>query len=131
MFLDSDFYYIFGPALLVAIILAMGFRFWEGRKESELEKAISELKINIVLIGFLSIVLWFMLPSTPSLHTFGFPETIHEIQSNEQLLDYPQGQSSAIIRTTQVVQWFIFLFVWGLLTTLYSVMKALGNRREA
>jgi hypothetical protein len=71
-----------------------------------------------------------MLPSMPSLSTFGFPETINEIQSNDLLIDYLQGQNIAIVRTVQVVQCFIFLFVWGLLSTLYGVIKAFGRKKE-
>lgn len=129
MFLETGFYSIFGPALLVVIIFATGFRFWEGKKESELEKAISDFKINIFSIGFLLIVLWFMLPPTATLSTFGFLETGSGIQSNEQLLEYIQGHNDAIVRTAQVVHWFIFLFVWGLLTALYSVTKAFSSKR--
>ncbi|HET8865983.1 MAG TPA: hypothetical protein VFM80_09835 [Gracilimonas sp.] len=131
MFLDSDFYSIFGSAIILVLIFIIGFKFWEGKKQDELGKAISLLKINIFSIGFLSIVLWFMLPLTPSLRTFGFPETINEIQSNEQLLDYLQEYNKAIVRTTEVVHWFIFIFVWGFLTSLYSVIRTFESLREA
>lgn len=130
MFINSDFYSIFGPAIIVVIIFIIGFKFWEGKKQDELGKAISFLKLNIFATGFLSIVLWFMLPSTPSLSTFGFPETINEIQSNEQLLDYLQEYNKAIVRTTEVIHWFIFIFVWGFLTSLYSVIKTFKSLRE-
>jgi hypothetical protein len=58
MFLESEFYYVFGPALLVAVVLVIGFRFWEGKRENELEKAISDLKMDILSIGFLMLVLY-------------------------------------------------------------------------
>ena len=129
MFLETNFYTVFGAALLVVILFVIGYSLWEGAKESAFEKAISQLKVNIVSIGFLMLVLWFMLPATPSLSTFGFPETVSEMQSNEQLLEYLQGQNLAIVRTVQVVHWFIFLFVWGLLSALYSVTKAFSSKR--
>ena len=130
MFIESDFYSILGSAIIFVLLFTIGFKFWEGKKEDELEKAISLLKINIFLTGFLLVVLWFMLPSTPSLGTFGFPETVNEIQSNEQLLNYLQTYNEAIVRTTQVVRWFIFIFVWAFLTTLYSVIKTFQSLRE-
>ncbi|HBX65843.1 MAG: hypothetical protein CL670_10415 [Balneola sp.] len=130
MFIESDFYSILGSAIIFVLLFTIGFKFWEGKKEDELEKAISLLKINIFSTGFLLVVLWFMLPSTPSLGTFGFPETVNEIQSNEQLLNYLQTYNEAIVRTTQVVRWFIFIFVWAFLTTLYSVIKTFQSLRE-
>ena len=129
MFLETNFITIFGPALLVAILFIIGYSLWTGAKESAFEKALSQLKVNIVSIGFLMLILLFMLPSWPSLSTFGFPETVNEIQSNEQLLEYLQGQNLAIVRTVQVVHWFIFLFVWGLLSALYSVTKVFSSKR--
>jgi len=81
------------------------------------------LKINILAFGFLLVVLWLMLPITPSLSTFGFPDTVSDIDSNEQLLLYLQEYNQAVVRTTQVLYWFIFIFVWGLLATLYSFLK--------
>lgn len=130
MFIESDFYSIFGPAIIVVLIFIVGFKLWEGKKQDELEKAISLLKINIFATGFLLIVLWLLLPSTASLSSFGFPETIKEIQSNEQLLNYLQKYNEALVRTTRVVHWFIFIFIWGFLTSLYSVIKTFKSLRE-
>lgn len=130
MFIDSELYLILGLAIILVLIFTIGFKFWEGEKQDELDKAISLLKINIFGVGFLSIVLWFMLPITSTLSTFGFPETINEIQSNEQLLDYLQKYNKAIVRTTEIVYWFIFIFVWGFLTSLYSIIKTFKSLRE-
>jgi hypothetical protein len=123
MFIELDFHSIFGPAVVVALIFIIGFKFWEGDKKDELEKAFSLLKINILAFGFLLVVLWLMLPITPSLSTFGFPDTVSDIDSNEQLLLYLQEYNQAVVRTTQVLYWFIFIFVWGLQATLYSFLK--------
>lgn len=125
--LTDDFYSVFGPAIIIVLILIVAFKWWEGKKQDELGKAISLLKISIFTTGFLSVVLCFLLPSTATLGSFGFPETIEEIQSNEQLLSYLQEYNEAIVRTTKVIYWFIFIFVWGFLTSLYSVIKAFSN----
>ncbi|MDZ7806266.1 MAG: hypothetical protein U5K71_04030 [Gracilimonas sp.] len=123
MFLETNFYTIFGIALFVVFIFIIGFKFWEGKKETKLEKAISGLKINIFMVGFLSVVLWFLLPSTPSMQSFGYPKTVSDIQTSEQVLNYLQEYNQAIVRTTNVVYWFIFIFVWGFLSSLYTVIK--------
>ena len=127
MFLENDFYFYFGSALILVLIFIIGFKFWEGKLTNELDKAISNLRINIFMVGFLSIVLWFLLPSTPSLQSFGFPQTVSDVQTSEQVLNYLQEYNQAIVRTTDVVYWFIFIFVWGFLSSLYSVIKAFKN----
>jgi|AntRauTorckE6833_2_1112554.scaffolds.fasta_scaffold16966_1 hypothetical protein len=129
MLFESDFQSIFLPALIVVVIFIIGYSLWQRKRENELEKAISLLKVNTFAVGLLSILLWFLLPSTPTLSTFGFPETVQEIQSNEQLLNYLQEYNQAIVRTTRVVYWFIFIFVWWFLASVYSLIKALSNQQ--
>ncbi|MDZ7659483.1 hypothetical protein [Fodinibius sp.] len=129
MLFESDFQSIFLPALIVVVICIIGYSLWQRKQKNELEKAISLLKVNTIAVGLLSILLWFLLPSTPSLSTFGFPETVKEIQSNEQLLNYLQEYNQAIVRTTRVVYWFIFIFVWWFLASVYSFIKALSNQQ--
>jgi len=128
MLFESDFYGIFLPGLIAVAIIMIGYYFWQSKPKNELERAILLLKVNTIAVGLLSILLWFMLPSTPSLSTFGFPETVKEIQSNEQLLSYLQEYNQAIVRTTRVVHWFIFIFVWGFLAAVYSVIKVLSGK---
>lgn len=130
MIFESDFYGIFLPAIIVIAIIIIGFYFWQSKPNNQLEKAILLLKVNTITVGLLSILLWVMLPSTPSLSTFGFPETVNEIQSNEQLLSYLQEYNKAIVRTTRVVYWFIFIFVSGFLVAVYSVIKAFSNQQS-
>ena len=130
MLFESDFYGIFLPAIIAVAIIMIGFYFWQSKPNNELEKAILLLKVNTIAVGLLSILLWFLLPSTPSFGTFGLPETINEIQSNEKLLSYLQEYNEALVRTTEVVHWFMFIFIWGFLTSLYSVIKTFKSIRE-
>jgi hypothetical protein len=130
MLLEYNFYTLFGTALFVVLLFIIGFKFWEGKPKNELDKAISALKINIFMVGFLSIVLWFLLPSTSSLQSFGFPQTVSDVQTSEQILNYLQEYNEAIVRTTDVVHWFIFVFVWGFLSSKYSVIKAFKNLKS-
>jgi energy-coupling factor transporter transmembrane protein EcfT len=128
MLFESDFHSIFIPAMIAIVIFIVGYYFWQRKRKNELEKAISLFKVSTVAVGLLSILLWFMLPSTASLSSFGFPETVKEIQSNEQLLNYLQEYNQAIVRITRVVYWFIFIFVWWFLVSVYSVTKAVSNQ---
>jgi len=128
MFFESEFQSIFFPVLIVVVVFVVGYSLWQRKRKNDLEKAVSLLKVNTIAVGFLSILLWFLLPSTPSLSTFGFPETVKEIQSNEQLLNYLQEYNQAIVRTTQVVHWFLFIFVWWFLAAVYSVTKAVSKQ---
>ncbi len=111
------------------MIFIIGSYFWQRKQKNELEKVISLLKVSTIAVGLLSILLWFMLPSTSILSSFGFPETVKEIQSNEQLLNYLQEYNQAIVRTTRVAYWFMFIFVWWFLASVYAVAKAFNNQQ--
>ncbi|TYP95343.1 hypothetical protein LX73_0643 [Fodinibius salinus] len=129
MFFESDFHEIFIPAFFAVVLCMVGYYYWQGQRKNELEQAISLLKVNTFAVGLLAILLWFLLPSTPSLSSFGFPETVKEIESKEQLLNYLQEYNQAIVRITQVVYWFIFIIVWWFLAAVYSVTKVLNNQQ--
>src|SRR5438552_3612064 len=77
--------------------------------------------------GAFLVLLWFLLPATPVLSTFGFPKTVEDIHSAERLLDYLQRYNRALVRTTEVLHWFIFVFVWWFLAALYSLTKVFGG----
>jgi len=130
MLFEDDFYSILGPAIILVFIFIIGYMLLGGKKHDELEKIISSFKLIIFPTGFLMIVLLFLLPSTPVLSTSGFPNTINDVQSSEQLLEYLQEYNQALVQTTKVLHWFIFIFVWFFLASLYSFTKALSRLRK-
>lgn len=125
----TEYDWAFGLIIIAMVIFVFAFRFWQRNRENELEKALSFFRVNIIFVGILCILLWFMLPSATSLGTYGLPETVSEIESDEQLLHYLKKQNEAIARTIGVVGWFIFLFIWLFLVSLYTVVKALSDRQ--
>jgi hypothetical protein len=76
------------------------------------------------VFGLLLGLLWLSLPSTPSLRTFGYPIDVAAIKGEAKVLHLLQEYNKAIVRTTEVLQWFLFLFIWWFLVTLYGVAKA-------
>jgi len=125
MFQDTDLLNIFGPALIGASILLLLMSFLRNKKEaSELSKALDHLKITSIVFGALLVLLWLSLPSTPALKSFGYPQDITAIKNDSQLLNMLQEYNRAIVRTTEVLQWFLFLFIWWFLTALFGVLRA-------
>lgn len=81
--------------------------------------AFDKMKLSLVLFGIYSLVLWLCIPSTPALETFGYPETVNDIKSNEQILKLLQDYNKTIVRTTEVLKWFLFGFIWFFMTNFY------------
>jgi heme/copper-type cytochrome/quinol oxidase subunit 2 len=131
MFSNIDLLYIFGPALLIAIIFLVTIKNRSNKQNaSELSKAIDHFKITSIVFGALLVVLWLSLPSTPSLKSFGYPDDISAIKGDAKVLNLFQEYNKAIVRTTEVLQWFMFLFIWWFLTILFGVAKAYKNSEE-
>ncbi len=125
MFTNYDLINYFGPALLIASVVLLVIRILSNKKDTtELSKAINHFKATSILVGVLIIILYLSLPSTPSLKTFGYPEDISVINKDKDILRLLQEYNKSIVRTTEVLQWFLFLFVWWFLTTLFGVAKA-------
>ncbi len=76
------------------------------------------------------LLLWFALPSTPVLSTFGYPSNPEVVNQPRLLLPLLQNYNRAIVRTTDVVFWAIFILVWGVLLPIYYYAKILTAERH-
>ncbi|HMO33106.1 MAG TPA: hypothetical protein PKE63_01190 [Lacibacter sp.] len=125
MLQNTDLLIIFGPAILIASLLLLVAVSRTGKQGiSPLAKAVDHFFFSTLFFGVLLILLWLSLPSTPALKTFGFPADVTAVQDEKKLLWHLQEYNKAIVRTTEVVQWLLFLFVWWFLTTLLVVVHA-------
>jgi len=77
----------------------------------------------LIAYGAAMFVFWFMLPITPSLLTFGYPDSAADVNSSKKLLKYLQRYNEAIVKTTEVVHYMIFMTIFWLLPTLLSMVK--------
>ena len=109
--------------VIIAIALVNIVAHWRISKEaSPVTKAINRVKLMTISIGAFWLVLWFALPSTSVLSSFGYPE---EVRSLTEATSYLQQYNRALVRTIQIVYWFLFVFVWWFLAVLYEFSKAI------
>jgi hypothetical protein len=128
MFKDTELVYIFAPSLVLATIIAVLLAIRSSKKaNTEWEKAIALFKNNLIVFGALVVVLYLSLPSTPSLSTFGYPADLSVIQDDKKLLHLLQTYNKALVRTTEVVHWFLFIFIWFFLVLLINFTTAFKN----
>lgn len=84
----------------------------------------------ITMTGVIMVVLWLSLPSTPSLSTFGYPDSIENINSQEKLLNLLQDYNRALVRTTEVVHWLIFIGMFWILMSVWQLLKAYRDKLD-
>ena len=125
MFIDYDILFILGPAIVLFVGTTFVMRSRYGKEEDPLKRALKLLKFNMIIVGAFCITLWFLLPITPALSTFGYPKSEKNIQTTELLLKYLQDYNKALVRTTSVLFWFIFVFVWWFITSFFEFARAI------
>lgn len=94
------------------------------KEKNPAEKAAKALQFSIGSLAVMLLLLRFSLPDTSSLSTFGYPESVEEIQSTKLLLKYLQDYNKALVQTVSVLHWFLFIFVVWFLTTLFLFVRA-------
>lgn len=104
---------------VVAALLLMYLTAYFVRFRSKNVDAFSKMKLSLILFGVYSVVLWLCLPSTPALETFGYPETFSDIKTDSQILRLLQDYNKAIVRTANVLHWFLFGFIFFFMTNIY------------
>jgi len=131
MFSEIDLIDFFGPALLIASLVLLIMVNLRNKKDIPvLNKVIDHFKITSIVFGVLLIILWLALPSTPALKSFGYPKDVSAIKMDKDMLRLLQDYNKAIVRTTEVLQWFLFLFTWWFLSTLFGVANAYKSGKQ-
>ena len=83
------------------------------------------LQFRLIFYGVVMVILWFSLPNTSYLVSFGYPSDVSDIESKERLLKYLQDYNHAIVKTTKVLHYIIFITTFWLIAIISSVIKYL------
>jgi hypothetical protein len=126
MFEHVSLAYVLFP-VVVSWVVVVGIVRFRSRNEDPLKRAFQRFKFLTIATGTTLIMLWFCLPHTPGLATFGYPKSIEDVKTPELVLRYLQDYNKALVRTTEVVYWVIFLFVGWFLTSLFDFTKAVAH----
>lgn len=115
MFMFKDIPIIYVVASLFLMYLIAYFVRFRNKNVDAFDK----MKLSLVLFGIYAMVLWLCLPTTPALETFGYPETVSDIKTDSQILRLLQDYNKAIVRTANVLHWFLFGFIFFFMTNIY------------
>jgi hypothetical protein len=131
LFEHTTLVYVLLPVIICLVVVSRLLRSRiKAREKEPLTCALKLLKMNTTICGAMFVFLWFSLPMTSSLSTFGAPRTVLDVQSGPVLLSLLQNYNRALVRTTDVLNWFLFAFVWWFLTSYYDFAKAISETRR-
>jgi hypothetical protein len=125
MFIHTQLSTILFPATIVMIAFTIAFRLYARRQTDPLQRAWVQFRLNTIAIGAMLLLLWFCLPVTATLSTFGYPAGVDAVTQPQSLLNTLQEYNRALVRTTEVVYWLLFFFVWWFLTNLLAFSQAM------
>lgn len=83
------------------------------------------LEFRLIFYSIVMVILWFSLPNTSYLVSFGYPNDVSDIESKEKLLKYLQDYNDAIVKTTKVLHYMILITTFWLISILFLVIKYL------
>jgi hypothetical protein len=113
-------------ALVVVLLISMVLQRRANRRETRpVARAVASIRMNALAFCAAALVLLFSLPSTPVLSTFGYPKTVQQISEPALMLPLLQEYNRAIVRTTEVLFWFMFMFVFVLVGSTISVISTM------
>ncbi len=81
------------------------------------------IQYRLIIYGIIMVFIWYTLPSTPSLDSFGYPNNIDDIENKQKLLKYLQDYNHAIVKTTEALYWVIFFTVFWFISVVSSIIK--------
>ena len=120
MLLNIDLKLILLPVILGLVIWFLIIRARINKIHDPKLRAHKLLKNLVMSLAVILMLFWFLLPHTGVLSTFGYPGTLNRLLPGEDVLPgtdvltYLQEYNRALVRTIQVLCWFIFVFVWWL-----------------
>ncbi len=108
MFEDTSIIVFLLPIFIAAIIVPL-FLFKKFKDEKDPAKRLS-IRLRYILwsAGAVFLVLWFLLPMTPVLSTFGYPQSIDDL-TPRKTLGYLQSYNHALVRTIEIIHWALFI----------------------
>ena len=123
---DAVFYTVFLSALAGGVITRKILHRRARGKANPIARAWDALKAETVVFSIVFVVLLLSLPGWPALTTFGYPDSVEEVETPAKVLAYLQDYNRAIGRTVQVLFWFMLFLVGWIGSAFYGFAKAIA-----
>lgn len=124
MLSEFDLFNIILSAFAIMLVSIFSFFLYLRSKNiTGKARVVATTKFNVCIYIFFCFILWFSLPSTAVLKSFGYPNGIEDIATDEKILDILQEYNSAIARTTDVLYNFIFFTAVWLISNFFTYTR--------
>ena len=126
--------YIFLAALIIATIITMIAKSKFDKKDLPLlERSIKYLRVTMYIFIFLAMIIMFTVPSTAVLGSFGYPDDITDINSQDKILNLLQEYNTTIVETTGALHKLSILFMVFFAVIIgmtQNILKEISNQNK-
>ena len=120
-----------GWFLLVGLLGMLLSRLLPRLGDDPRQQQLNRFRAGLCGFAAATFYLWLCLPAFPFFGVSGRPEGVADVANQEKLLNYLQEYNDTLTRTTEVVHWFVFLFLFwflfGILNLSSEAAKLIGK----
>lgn len=124
---DIDLTWILLPLFIGVVFYSKIVRHKTG---NQLRDSIKNVQTMFLMTGAIFFVMLLLMPQAAVLSSFGYPETVEEINSPEKVLKLLQDYNKVMVRTTEVVYWMLFIFIFWLFMSVQQLLQIYRNKLD-
>lgn len=121
---EIDTFWVIMGFIAVSVVVFLIFNKNTG---DPLPDKLNSLKLSLIMGGVFLFGMYMIMPMTPGLSTFGYPEEAADVDSPEEVLKYLQRYNDAIVKTIDIIRWTFFIVVFWMISAAYQFLKAFGD----
>ncbi len=129
IFENMDLNLVLLPVIIFWVFVSVLSRKFMWKSTDVRTRALRLLRLEMIMLGVFMAILWLSLPFVPGLYSFGYPDSVRQIERPEEILHYLQEYNRAIVRTTQVLLLTLISFI-VLLGSFYRYFKVVGPKEN-
>ena len=129
IFQNMDLNLVLLPIIIFWMIIGTLSRKYMWQSFDVRDRALKIFRLEVLMLAMFLAILWLSLPFIPGLYSFGYPDSVRQIERPEEILRYLQEYNRAIVRTTQVLALVIISFAI-LLGSLYRYFKIVNHNEN-
>ena len=119
-----DPFWVIMGFLAVSVVVMLLFH---KNNDDPLQDKLNKFKTSLLLGGIFLGLMYLIMPMTPGLSTFGYPEDAASVDTPEEVLKYLQRYNEAMVKTIDIIRWTFFIMAFWVVGSGYRFLTAFSH----
>ena len=119
-----DPFWVIMGFLAVSVIVLLIFN---RNNDDPLQDKLNKFKTSLLLGGIFLGLMYLIMPMTPGLSTFGYPDDAANVDTPEEVLKYLQRYNDVLVKTIDIVRWTFFIMAFWVVASGYRFLSAFSD----